>query len=185
MFGFITKIEIDDRLMDFFERKSKKIQLLTGYDCLNQADFAAFMAAVSFTGMYLFLDCGLPAKIFGGAIVPVGILVGLNYRKPLDEEIRSLYKTGAKNPFRIKDINFRMSTLLFLLIVLISEGVDGIIRLTTAYPARNVLGITGATSFFVYGYLVSCTPLPPGKSKVRKFFESLRGSPKTVENESP
>jgi len=184
MFGFITKI--DEGLMKFFQRKSEKVQTITGYDCLGQSLIAVVVSSTCLSCVYYFSTFNLATKIIFGGFAPLLWFYSANTLYEYAKKDTGDLEEGVKprSPLYEEHRKRRELVLSVVFFILLSEFFDFLLSQLGFRSETSVFIVIGVVAFLCFEYLISCTPLPPGKSKVRKFLDSLRGSPKTAENES-
>jgi hypothetical protein len=188
MLGFIKNL--DDGLMDFFEIYSAKIQRLTGLDCFRQAIFVFLPIPFGFSCLFIMAD--VPSSGFSflqrigyQLLLPVMFIAFpfLECRRA-EKEIASS-QSCVRNPFYSEYRIFLVDMLVCFVIWVIAA-----IKLpnsspypyfseTTVIIVKMIVALKALAMVF-FSYLISCTPLPPGKSRVREWLESI-ASKKTTE----
>lgn len=184
MLGFITKI--DDRLMDVFERVSRRIQIITGYNCIKQSLIVSLSSPI---GLSLFLSFpettaeGFLGKIMLSLFLPLLSFAYFYFEcQGAEKKVEKLSELQARSPLYQefmwgRAISLCMLIFWFLFFVLPLDAKIGI--------AAKTLIIVMFVGSVCFTHLISCTPLPPGKSKARKLIESLAGSLKKLVTENP
>src|SRR3989338_8471808 len=146
----------DTFLLDQVERFSNRWQKLTGLDCFWWSRICQKLLYISILG-------ALFALIFD------------DYISLTEKEAREALAKNAVNPERVRSMAVR------LIVVILSVCVQPIIfRLIILHRIQSTpeLNIVVFSAFVVFTsmtalyYFIACTPLPPAKSKVRKWLES-------------
>lgn len=161
---------IDQKLIDIYERFSHWFQRLTGLDCFWLAKRSFDLALiVAFVSIYL------TARVFPNVSSFISILMFLILRLESECIARDYYEDSAgetKNNVRVDPTYIRMRKLLTFLTFLAICVI--LFDLAMQYYNAHDLTLLADTIGFLFGpYFMSCTPLPPGNSKVSQLIKSL------------
>lgn len=164
--------KLDADLLELCQKFSDKIQILSGVDCLKQglaahAISSLLMAWLTFKALS-FSNRLTPAVIvLSAALITLFYYTGYLMYETTKRRIDNQAEEGLRN---VNYINYypgrRDCWVLFLLFFLIAVGYN--------IDTLNKLCVfCFGVSFVSFEYLLSCTPFPPGKSKIRKLLETL------------
>ena len=164
--------KLDTDLLDLFQKFSDKIQIFSGIDCLKQGLISHSASSLLMAWFMLealsFRKLLTPSLIVNSAVLvflffSVGYLMYEITKRIIDNQTEE----GLRNVNYIDYYPGRKGFwMLFPLFFLMAVGYD--------ISALNKLCVFCFGVFSVsFVYLLSCTPLPPGKSKIKKLIESL------------
>lgn len=164
MFSRIDSCAIDLVLQPF----SWKVQRITGVTCIGLASVAYACVTIFLVLAALYAPGPFRGPFWAVALIYAGFYL---FRAVpfLKEKEQYLLKTGAVNHTRVTAIGARRfavgvtSLIFFILAPVVARGLWEV-------PAA-FMGACTALTLMVY--LMSCTPLPPAKSKLRKLKERL------------
>jgi|GEM_PF-3325658 len=182
---------IDEDLLSLYERLSRKIQVLTGMNCFKQGLVSSFFSSVA-------MICLVLPITFDKSVGLSGKLILLSAPFLLQFSAYSSYRNTERKAEESSQGNLRnrnylnwyhariagQGLLLAYFLVALAVGSFGRRDIPLDIATFKVLLMVLGFSLINFLYLLSCTPLPPRKSKIRKFLESFAESQKTAENES-
>jgi hypothetical protein len=165
-------VKIDDLLIDYiFQPFAHRLQQMTGKDNF-------FLALICCMASTLCLLCasiyrnGTPHYFIPGFLSLVGFLncwsISRNYYNSNKRQ-----STRTFNDSRIRHFNFRLVSLILLFITIILVTCSGMIFDQSDIDAIEGSLLTCSALFYLsYSYLLACTPLPPGTSKIGNMIRS-------------
>ena len=145
--------QFDSWLLEKIEKFSHGWQKTFGLDCLWLAKLCSGFVVVSFLGTY------------------IGIIIYQRISSQ-ENEIRKHRESGYVNPERIQNMHGRILLLCISTMALFA----GILDYLTSSNQYKFLILVMASVCFTFMpmafYFFACSPLPPAKSKVRKWLEN-------------
>ena len=165
----------DTWFLDTCEHFSHRWQKTFGQDCFWLAKVTLL---ISLTGQITFTGI----KVWYGFIFSLGSIFGLIFAYPMwflliktrEKITLRLQKNGTANPEKLNRIRLPMLIFIFFMI--------GFLTFTTriAYPQIAMkwlaVNIIAWLLFSLADYLSSCNPLPPGRAKIKEWYEAFKHS---------
>ncbi len=163
-------IMMDIWLLSASQRFSEKFQRLTGKTCFFLAKIFYLIQIIITVLFLLFVYLAYPPVVWAVLSIPALFFVRSRSRrvKETEKEERFFFKKGLGhgNAYCLLLLPRRLSTsLTFLFFILLDVG---------RFNYFNLSLDVGILCEAVALYFRSCTPLPPSKSKVRKWLETAK-----------
>jgi len=166
----LVALGIDDILLDkIFQRISNFFQRTTGLTCFFLAKIA-IVASWSAMVIWIFTlpDLHYLLRILLAICSLIYLLIVWVHLNAYDEKEDALSsRVNVMNSSVITDFPIRMLAWFFLITTSISSEGRQPYLISSRYLRICLVFVV------VYLYFASCTPLPPGKSRIRKWLESL------------
>ncbi len=167
-------IPFDVWLLDRFQRFAEWWQKLTGKDCffLARLMIACHMLHMATIGLFVLIFTEkspfdhMPAILIS--------TVWLYIIRVLETEARSDISRGCRNRGYIDFIAFRLVVIIANPLIL-----GGTLKIYFGLELPFAFALFSSLCFVWYipfAYFLSCTPLPPAKSKIREWIESFSAS---------
>lgn len=175
--------KIDNGLLTKFEKFSHKWQKLTGKNCFWLAKLSAVCGAIFGT---LFIGLGILIQPKTGIIgFPLifflffGTILSVKIIRLTETMVELMNLLGLSNPTKITMKNQRVLSVFFFVFffsLVASVGLSNPVFFLMAFYAVSEVAEV---------YFTACDPLPPAKSKIRQWLESLVSAAKKAVSISP
>ncbi len=178
-------IDFDNWLLEIHEGLSNRVQRLIGLDCFFLARACIVCATIATAGIFVYLflhgDLDLPFFIIAVALVAFVSLFYIFTRISQDEKrtLRAM-RDGLKNPRAIEGQGRRISTMISSTQIAVGSSTTVIIfrgksSLTEIFEAVCAMLVVFLL-IFIAEYFRACTPLPPGRSSLKKWIDMLKAA---------
>ncbi len=159
--------KLDGLILAGFEKFSHRWQKLTGHDCFWLGKLSLVLAFLGFSLYFSWFALLLGfnfAVILGPTFMFVSIVPAWLLNVKAKKIVTQYANNGYSNPFKVSYWRSRISCLFaFSALTLLAVGVF------------SLVGVGYILYFLFYNcfeYFLACDPLPPAKSKIKKWLEA-------------